>query len=181
MGEGLDFVVELFGGSMRIFQADNLEDAYRKANRENGTDNVSRVRMATEADRKWYAMKVGSVHRAYSGGMPFSKCRRCGGDKEVSVEGEWLGALARSWVVCPECHGTGRLQPFASILVKDAYIAKLRGMTPEDVYAEGYNSYPEYVRALLAINAGRFSFDEQCSPGDLEPWVVEFGLWVPKE
>jgi hypothetical protein len=62
---------------------------------------------------------------------------------------------------------------FAHVLITGVWRQCLSDMTDDEVYAEGYDSFPEYCRALWRINGGG-------SP-DMELWVVTFQIQARAE
>lgn len=57
--------------------------------------------------------------------------------------------------------------PFARVRIIDVRRQKLGEMSREEVLAEGYKTWPQYVAALSAIHGREFGLEE-------EVWVVEF-------
>ena len=66
----------------------------------------------------------------------------------------------------------GGAEPFARVRILDVRWERLRAMTRQDVYAEGYDSYSEYMDALERINGVKLA-------GDDGVWVVEFVVVRP--
>lgn len=58
---------------------------------------------------------------------------------------------------------------FAHVRIKRVYRQQLNDMSPADVYAEGYDSWHDYMGALNRINGSELF-------GTDEVWVVEFAL-----
>lgn len=120
----------------------------------------------TQTRRLWDKprAKVGSIQKCYSGGMPFSKCKPCKG------LGYWEEPDKTE---CPECNGTGFLQPFASILVKRVWRQYLCDITWEEARVEGYQTLIEYYEAFYRINTKKLPKTWWCK---IYPYVVEFEL-----
>ena len=67
----------------------------------------------------------------------------------------------------------GGAEPFCRVLVKDVRRSEpLASLTDADVYAEGYDSWPDFWAVWCAINGGG-------SSPTATPWVVEFEVVRP--
>lgn len=119
-------------------------------------------------------VKVGSIQKCYSGGLPFSRCKTCGGwgypaVKEPTTYRE----------LCVMCKGTGRLQPFARVKILRVWKQALADMTAGDVIAEGYPTHRDYVQAFATIH--HIGYEDKIVPNGAPfmVWAVEFEL-VPE-
>ncbi len=153
----------------------------------------------TQTRRLWDKprVKVGSFQKCYTGGMPFSRCPACRGQSGhwgPSLVGNGLGGTV--YVDCEICGNTGYLQPFAIVLVKRVWRQRLYAMWPENVKAEGYETYEEFKTAFVELNqnkwVSRMQGGDAAEPirvkdltpveqDGLLPWAVEFRLAPPAE
>lgn len=116
--------------------------------------------------RKWQTrrlwptprVKVGSIQKCYSGGMPFSKCKTCDGRRHA---GQWDHDHYDGFTTpCELCHGSGLLPPFAHIRILQVWQHTLSLITDEDIQAEGYFSWREYMEAFGRINHIKVPIEE---------------------
>jgi len=111
----------------------------------------------TQTRRLWKTqrVKVGSVQKCYSGGLPISRCPSCGGDRGFTG----IGAEDACSFGCRVCHGTGRLQPFASVRILRVWREEIRDMTPAEIAAEGYpgKGVHEFAQILIDVNRLKWS------------------------
>ena len=116
--------------------------------------------LKTETRRFWKTMRVrvGSIQKLYCGGLPMSKCKMCGGLGHSAEPVEFDGEKP-IYVMCPDCRGSGHLQPFAEAKVLEVYEQELRDMTMGNIYREGYTSIDDYRQALMKINHKRWVDD----------------------
>lgn len=127
----------------------------------------------TQTRRLWKKprLKVSSIQKCYSGGLPLSKCKVCAGDgvvlgtSFVADEAVWK---AQTWMICPSCNGTGRLQPFATVRMLRVWRETLGHISETDARAEGYANAGQYLVAFHHI-------DPHSLITDLV-WAVEFTL-----
>jgi hypothetical protein len=118
----------------------------------------------TQTRRMWKdcRVKVGSIHKCYTGGLPFSKCPECCG---AGWEPADVGIAP-----CRACDGKGRLQPFASVRILRVWQEPLSKISADDCVAEGYANRADYWYAFYGINkiVGALENDTV--------WAVEFEL-----
>jgi hypothetical protein len=117
----------------------------------------------TQTRRAWKRcrVRVGSVHKCYSGGMPFSSCPECCG---AGWEPADVGIAP-----CCVCDGTGKLQPFASIRIKRVWLERLTEIPEADAITEGYPTVAKFHEAFIRINGLK---EGHIFEGPV--WAVEF-------
>ncbi len=98
-------------------------------------------RKKTQTRRLWKKprVKVGSIQKCYSGGLPISKCKVCEGYGYQTPK-------------CRACNGTGLLQPFARVKILRVWQEYLTSISEDDAHAEGYESSKVYLDAFCHIN-----------------------------
>ena len=125
----------------------------------------------TQTRRTWAKcrVKVGSVHKCYSGGLPISRCPECRGKGTVDVE---TGYEVNT---CPGCKGTGLLQPFASVRIKRVWLQTIENMTPEDLQAELCETTLEYLEVFCRANSIKLANSQELQAWRSQVlWAVEF-------
>jgi hypothetical protein len=103
-----------------------------------------------------------------------SKCPKCFGEGGKEY---WGFDADCHFAECSVCHGTGRLQPFASVKILRVWYQCLGTMTERECRAEGYGNLNEYLNALWAINRKQLhpKMERQQLHGRWV-WAVEFEL-----
>lgn len=122
----------------------------------------------TETRRLRSRVKVGSLHKCYSGGLPISPCPHCKGRGQVSEP-------SQGWQIdCPVCHGTGRLQPFATIRILRVWQERLGSISEQSALAEGYPGVGAYLCAFMDIN--KIANDDVNETLERQVYAIKFEL-----